>query len=107
MNIKGASLKEIEQEYIKKALDRLEKLEKEYEEYKKVTEKVINAFQISNKNLTNENNKFKKVIEILKELRFNIHQTRYNNTGYELSVDKEFIEIEEEVYNLFKKELEQ
>lgn len=66
----------VEFNVVKKALDRLEQLEKENQElkelikeyklFKELANQVIEKFQISNKNLTEENEKYKKVIAWLK-----------------------------------------
>lgn len=66
----------VEFNVVKKALDRLEQLEnenqelkeliKEYKRLKELANQVIEKFQIGNKNLTEENEKYKKVITWLK-----------------------------------------
>ena len=58
----------------KQDLERLECLEKEYKDYQNLSIQVRNAFQISNRNLTQQNEKLKKAIkdeiELLRERRF-------------------------------------
>ena len=66
---------------IKQALERLEVLEKEYKEYKEVTNQVIKAFQTSNRNLAQENEKLKKVIALL-NLLFNFEVDAETETIY-------------------------
>ena len=66
----------VEFNVVKKALDRLELLEKEnqelkelikeYKRFKELANQVIEKFQIGNKNLIEENEKYKKVIAWLK-----------------------------------------
>lgn len=56
----------VEFNVVEKALERLELLEKEYKQFKELANQVIEKFQIGNKNLTEENEKYKKVITWLK-----------------------------------------
>ena len=114
-----------EYEIIKKDLDKLEKLEEEnealkmgieslhtdYKELKQTSEFVIEKFKISNKNLTDENEKLKKVIEILKDKKVNIfhlyvfdtykqYKEHYSFAGY----NKKDI-LNEKEYDLLKEYL--
>ena len=94
-------------EIIKQDLERLEVLEKEYEEYKKLSIEVRNAFQICNRNLSQENEKLKKAIEILK-IKTPIQFLGFNKYGakpYEIISNGVVIGLDQQEYELLKEVL--
>lgn len=113
----------VEFHIVKEALYRLEQLEKEnqdlkelikeYKRFKKLANQVIEKFQIGNKNLTEENEKCKKVIDILKN-KANIRLHILKNTDGSKIYEIEFIlgyystihEITQQEYDLLKEVLE-
>ena len=90
--------------HYKKLLDRYMSLEKENQEllvYKNVAQGIATKLKI-------ENDKLKKVIEILKRFNFNLNETRHNSTGWEIWTDSllESEELTQKEYDLLKEVLE-